>query len=51
MYQLEQDKILQEYYIFVENAKELLEKAKQDEKNIKIRKGKIRIWIKKKCKI
>ena len=38
MDQLEQDKILQEYYIFVENTKELLEKAKQDEKILKIEK-------------
>lgn len=40
MDQLEQDKILQEYYIFVENAKELLEKAKQDEKILKLEKEK-----------
>ena len=40
MDQLDQDKILQEYYIFVENAKELLEKAKQDEKILKLEKEK-----------
>lgn len=40
MDQLKQDKILQEYYIFVENAKELLEKAKQDEKILKLEKEK-----------
>lgn len=38
MNNLEQDKILQEYYIFVENIKELLEKAKQDEKILKLEK-------------
>lgn len=38
MNNLDQDKILQEYYIFVENAKELLEKAKQDEKILKLEK-------------
>jgi len=38
MNNLEQDKILQEYYIFVENVKELLEKAKQDEKILKLEK-------------
>lgn len=38
MNNLDQDKILQEYYIFVENAKELFEKAKQDEKILKLEK-------------
>lgn len=38
MNNLDQDKILQEYYVFVENAKELLEKAKQDEKILKLEK-------------